>query len=124
MVHTIDFQNLTQIQNNQSLMEEVEKEKMKKFLSSLSEGTGLIESQQDPDFFQDDNNVQTKIKTTTKYSNTKVKTRRRGMVNVSYRGYKSEDVEKTNFVIDVFSFLTQNLNPTGIERKLDSKGIT
>ena len=44
MVHTIDFQNLTQIQNNQSLMEEVEKEKMKKFLSSLSEGTGLIES--------------------------------------------------------------------------------
>ena len=46
------------------------------------------------------------------------------MVNVSDRGYKSEDVEKTNFVIDVFSFLTQNLNPTGIERKLDSKGIT
>ena len=105
-------------------MEEVEKEKMKKFLSSLSEGTGLIVSQQDPDFFQDDNNVQTKIITTTKYSNKKVKTRRRGMVNVSYRRYKSEDVEKTNFVIDVFSFLTQNLNPTGIHRKLDSKEIT
>ena len=31
-----------------------------------------------------------------------------------------EDVEETNFVIDVFSFLTQNLNPTGLDRKLDT----
>ena len=60
MVHTIDCQNLTQIQNNQSLMEEVENEEMKKFLSSLSEGIKLTKSQPDPEFFQDDNNVQTK----------------------------------------------------------------
>ena len=57
--------------------------------------------------------------TTTKYSNTKVKTRNL-LTNVSYRRYKLEDVEKTNFVIDVFSFLTQNLNPTGLDRKLET----
>ena len=119
MVHTIDFQNLTQIQNNQSLMEEVENEQMKKFQSSLSEGIGLIASQSDPDFFQDDNDVQIKTKTTTKYSNRKVKTTNL-LTNVSYRRYKPEDVEKTNFVINIFSFLAQNLNPTGLDRKLET----
>ena len=41
-------------------MEEVENEEMKKFLSSLSEGIKLTESQPDLEFFQDDNDVQTK----------------------------------------------------------------
>ena len=119
MVHTIDFPNLTQIQNNQSLMEEVENEEMKKLLSRLLERIGLIKSQPDLDFFQDDNDVQkTKTTATTKYSNTKVKTRNL-LTNVSYRRYKPEDGEKTNFVINVFSFLTQNLNPTGLDRKLE-----
>ena len=45
----IDFQNLTDIQN-QSLMEEVENQDMKKLLSTLTEGL-LVESQLDPDFF-------------------------------------------------------------------------
>ena len=121
MVHTIDFPNLTQIQNNQSLMEEVENEEMKKLLSRLLERIGLIKSQPDLDFFQDDNDVQkTKTTATTKYSNTKVKTRNL-LMNVSYRRYKPEDGEKTNFVINVFSFLTQNLNPTGLDRKLEIK---
>ena len=40
----------------------------------------------------------------------KVKTRTL-LTNISYVRYKSEEAEKTNFVIDVFSFLTQNLNP-------------
>ena len=100
-------------------MEEVENEEMKKLLSRLSERIGLIKSQPDLDFFQDDNDVQ-KIKTTTtaKYSNTKVKTRNL-LTNVSYRRYKPEDGEKTNFVINVFSLLTKNLNPTGLDRKLE-----
>ena len=51
----IDFQNLTDIQN-QSLMEEVENQDMKKLLSTLTEGL-LVESQLDPDFFQFDNSV-------------------------------------------------------------------
>ena len=113
----IDFQNLTQIQSL-SLMgkEELENEDMKKLLSTLTEG---LESQLDPDFIQEDNDVQKKAKTTMKYSNTKVKTRNL-LTNVSYRRYKLQDVEKTNFVTDVFSFLTQNLNPTGLDGKLES----
>ena len=51
----IDFQNLTDIQN-QSLMEEVENQDMKKLLSTLTKGL-LVESQLDPDFFQFDNSV-------------------------------------------------------------------
>ena len=89
---------------------------MKKLLSTLMEG---LESQLDPDFFQEDNDVKKKAKTITKFSNTKVKTRNL-LTNVSYRRYKPEDLEKTNFVIDVFSFLTQNLNPTGLDRKLET----
>ena len=58
MGQIIDFQNLTQIQS-QSLMgeEELENEDMKKLLSTLTEG---LESQLDPDFFQDNNDVQKK----------------------------------------------------------------
>ena len=81
------------------------------------EGIGLIEIYGNPDFFQDDNDVETK--TTTKYSSTKVKTRNL-LMNVSYRRYKPEDVEKTNFVIDVFLLSTHNLNPTGLDRKLET----
>ena len=51
----IDFQSLTDIQN-QSLMEEVENQDMKKLLSTLTKGL-LVESQLDPDFFQFDNSV-------------------------------------------------------------------
>ena len=78
-----------------------------------------LESQLDPDFFQEDNDVKKKAKTITKFSNTKVKTRNL-LTNVSYRRYKPEDLEKTNFVIDVFSFLTQNLNPTCLDRKRET----
>ena len=101
MAHMLDFQNLTQIQR-QSLMreEELENKDMKKTLSTLTE---RLESQLDPDFFQDDNDVQKHAKTTTKYSNTKVKTRNL-LRNVSYRRYKPEDVEKTNFVNMQFCF--------------------
>ena len=124
MAYTIDFQNLTQIQSQQqSFMEEAEKEDMRKLLSTLTEG---LESQLDPGFFQGDNDIQKNnkqkqkaTKTTTKYSNTKVKTRNL-LTNVSYRRYKPEDVEKTNFVIDIFSFLATNLNPTGLDRKLET----
>ena len=41
-------------------------------------------------------------------------------IQISYRRYKQKNVEKVNFVLDVFSFLTQNLNPTGLDRKLET----
>ena len=115
MVYTIDFQNLTKIQSQQqSFLEQAEKEDMSKFLSTLMEE---LESQLDPGFFQDNNDVK-KNKNNNEYSNTKVKTINL-LTNISHRSYKPKDVEKTNFFIDVFSFLTQNLNPTGLDRKLE-----
>ena len=89
---------------------------MKKLLNTLTEG---VESQLDPDFFQDDSDIQKKAKTTIKYSHTKVKTRNL-LTNVSYRRHKPEDVAKMNFVTNVFPFLTQNLNPTGLDKKLET----
>ena len=117
MTQAIDFQNLTQIQNHQqNLQEEIEKEHMRTLLSNLTEG---FESQLDTNFFQGSNDVQKKKKRKTKYSNTKVKTRNL-LTNLCYRRYKPEDAEKKNFVINVFSFLIQNLNPTGLDRKLET----
>ena len=112
----IDFQNLSQFQSNQSFMEKVENEDMKKLLSTLSEGLPPPENQLNLNFFQDDNGIPKKKK---KCSNTKVKSRNI-FRNVSYRRYKPEDVEKVNFVVDVFSILIQNLNPTGLDRKLET----
>ena len=65
------------------------------------EGIGLIASQQDADFFQNNNDAQTKTKITTKYSSTKVKTRNL-LTNVSYRRYKPEDVKKKT-LLSMFS---------------------
>ena len=117
MVHTIGFQNLTQTQNNQSLMEEIENQEMKK-ISEQSIGRNRIDRKLSKSrSLPGSKDIQTK--TTTKYSNTKVKTRNL-LTNVSYRRYKPEDVEKTNFVIDVFLFSTHNLNSTGLDRKLET----
>ena len=60
-----------------------------------------------------------KKKAKTKYSNTKVKSRNL-LINVSYRRYKPEDVKKGNFIVDLFSFLKQNLNSNGLDRKLET----
>ena len=70
---------------------ELGNEDMKKLLSTLME---RLESQLDPDFFQDDNDVKK-----------------------SERMFLIEDMSQ-NFVIDVFSFLTQDLNPT--DRKFET----
>ena len=51
------------------------------------------------------------------YGRERVVKTRNLLTNISYRRYKPEDAAKTNFV-NVFSFLTQNLNPTGLDRKI------
>ena len=60
MAHMIDFKNLTQTQS-QTLMgeEELENDNMRKLLTTLME---RLESQLDPDFFQNDNDAQKKQK--------------------------------------------------------------
>ena len=86
-----------------------------------------IDSQLNQDFFQDDNddnknnnnNNKCVRKRSNLYNNTKVKARN-FLTNIKYRRYKSSDFEKNNFVVDVFLFLIQNLNPTMLDRKFDS----
>ena len=58
----IDFQNLSQFQSNQSFMEKVENEDMKKLLSTLSEGLPPPENQLNLNFFQDNNGIPKKTK--------------------------------------------------------------
>ena len=81
----------------------------------MNQELAVSESQPDPDFFQDYNDVQPK---NIKYNSTKVKTRDL-LTNVSYRRYNLKD-EKESFYIDLFSYLLLNLNPIGLDRKLDS----
>ena len=57
MAHTIDFQNLTQFQSNQSFMEEVENENMRKVLITLLEVLPLPENQLNLNLLQDNNDV-------------------------------------------------------------------
>ena len=73
------------------------------------------ESQPDPDFVQYYNDVRAKK---IKYSSTKVKTRNL-LANASYRWYNLKD-EKRSFYINLFSYILLNLNPIGLDRKLDS----
>ena len=111
---TIDFQKLSMIQEELPLKEEVlEKENMKNLLTLLG-----AESQPDPHFFQDYNDDQQQSPAKKKYCSTKVKTRNL-LTNVSYQRYSLKD-GKDVFYTDLFPYLLLNLNPTGLDRKLDS----
>ena len=75
------------------------------------------------DFSQDDKDFKkkkaAKAASRQRYSTTKVKVRN-FLTNIAYRRYKKPDFENSNFVIDVYSFLLQNLNPLMIDRKFDN----
>ena len=43
------------------------------------------------------------------------------LTNVSYRRYKQKDFNNASFIIDILSFIVQNFNPIGLERKLDTE---
>ena len=111
----INFQKLSSIQSQSSLEETLENEELKNFLDQVNQELVVTESQPDPDFFQDYNDVQPKR---IKYSSAKVK-KRNLLTNVSYRQYNLKD-EKKSFYIDLFSYLFLNLNPISLDKKLDS----
>ena len=72
----------------------------------MSTFSGEPESQQDLNFFQDENDVPKKKKIRTaksSYSNTKVKARNL-LTNVSYRRNKQQDFNNASFVIDILPF--------------------
>ena len=111
----IDYQGEVEEQKAMQQMEMKEKTDMVKVLNSFN----MLESQQDQDFFQD-NNDDKKIKKTQKYSSTKVKAKTL-VTNASYRRFESDDFNKSTFVLDSSSFLVQNLNPLGLDRKLKTE---
>ena len=53
------------------------------------------------------------------YRNTKVKTRNL-LTNVSYKRFKQSEFHKSNFIIDILSFLVQNFNPVNLDINLDT----
>ena len=111
----IDFQN--EIEAHNYLEGALEMEKMLDNLTNQN-----LDSQLNQDFFQDDNDTNNRNaaqKKSKPYSNAKVKDRN-FLKNIAYRRYKDSDFQKDNFVVDVFSFLIQNLNPTVLDRKFDS----
>ena len=111
----IDYQN--EIEAQSYLEGALEMEKMLNNLTNQN-----LDSQLNQDFFQDHNNTNNKKaarKKSKPYSNTKVKARN-FLTNILHRHYKWSNFKKDNFVVDIFSFLIQNLNPTILDPKFDS----
>ena len=87
----------------------------------MSTFTESIGDQQDQNFSQDDKIVpKKKMKQRNDYSNTKVKTRSL-LSNVLYTRFKQSDFNKTSFVVEILSFLVQNVNPINLDTKLDTE---
>ena len=108
----IDYWNEIEAQSQATYLEgTLEKEKMLNNFANQDLGSQLKQ-----DFFQDDNDNQNKVirKKSKPYNNTKVKVRN-FVTNIAYRRFKDSDFKKDNFVVDVFSFLIQNLNPTMLD---------
>ena len=108
----IDYQKEIENKQNQQ-MEREEKADVEKLLKTFS----TLENQLYPYFFQEDNDVPKKK--TQKYSSTKVKARNL-LTNASYRRFKNKGFDKPTFVVDIMTFLVQNLNLLGLERKLET----
>ena len=114
LLNQIDFT----IFQRQSKMEEEYSQKTKDLATLLQTFTAENESQQDQNSSQDNNVVESNQRAT--YSSTKVKARNL-LTNVAYRRYKDSDFQKTNFVVDILSFLVYNCNPTNLEIKLETE---
>ena len=114
LLNQIDFT----IFQRQSKMEEEYSQKTKDLATLLQTFTAENESQQDQNSSQDNNVVESNQRAT--YSSTKVKARNL-LTNVAYRRYKDSDFQKTNFVVDILSFMVYNCNPTNLEIKLETE---
>ena len=116
----LDRTNFLMIQS-QSRMEQEQKD-MDTLLSTFTEN--IVDDQQDQNFFQNDNVVPKKrMKRRKDYSTTKVKTRNL-LTNVSFRRFKQSDFHKNSVIIDVLSFLIQNVNPINLENMMLIKSVT
>ena len=114
LLNQIDFT----IFQRQSKMEEDYSQETKDLATLLQTFTAENESQQDQNSSHDNNVVKSNKRAT--YSSTKVKARNL-LTNVAYRRYKDSDFQKTNFVVDIISFMVYNCNPTNLEIKLETE---
>ena len=114
LLNQIDFT----IFQRQSKMEEEYSQETKDLATLLQTFTAENESQQDQNSSQDNNVIESNQRAT--YSSTKVKARNL-LTNVAYRRYKDSDFQKTNFVVDILSFMVYNCNPTNLEIKLETE---
>ena len=76
-------------------------------------------SAKSPDFFQDDKSVK-KEKLGKKYTTTRVKSRS-FLSDISYMGTNKEDFYNENFVFDIYTLITKNLNLFSLDRKLSDQ---
>ena len=114
----INFQKCSQLQSQSRLEQEREKD-METLLNTFTEET---EKQEDQNFSQDDNDVQTKRKRTAEsnYSNTKVKSRNL-LTIVFYRRFKQKDFNNASFIIDILLLIAQYFTPINLNRKFDNE---
>ena len=75
-------------------------------------------SEKSQDFFQDNNAaIKKKIKP---YTTTRIKSRN-FLLNISYASISDNDVIDRNFCFDVYVWLTKNINPNSLKRKLSDQ---
>ena len=91
-------------------------------LNSLIENTLEEDQKMDEDlnFFLSDKPCQSKKNVTKKikqYNTTRIKSRN-FFSNISYYGFKEEDLFDKNFVFDVCKLITKNINPFSLERRM------
>ena len=116
----LDQANFSMIQSHRRL--EQEQKDIEALLSTFTEN--IVDDQQDQNFSQNDDVVPNKrMKRRKDYSTTKVKTRNL-LTNVSFRRFKQSDFHKNSFIIDVLSFLIQNVNPINLENMMLIKSVT
>ena len=77
------------------------------------------ESAKYPDFFQDNNAIKRK-KVGKQYTTTCIKLKN-FLSNISYVGIRKADFFNVNFVFDIYSLITKNLNPFSLEKKLSDQ---
>ena len=71
------------------------------------------ESSKTHDFFQDNNPLGKK------YTTTEIKSR--NLSNIAYVEINKENFYNENFIFDVYTLVTKNLNPFSLDRKLANK---
>ena len=108
-----EFENLIK-----ELLTDQEQQKQTEEMTTVLE-KNHDESAKSQDFFQDNNAIKNKA-FPKPYTTTMIKSRN-FLSNISYVGINKEDFYNRNFVFDIDTLLTKNLNPFLLDRKLNDQ---